>query len=67
MHEKLEKSCNRLKHRELIEYYYMVKNVAEQQVAGLPLDKENEWNEIKYLGWQKIYKILLLKLFTVFS
>ena len=27
---------------ELIEYYYMVKNVVEQQVAGLTLDKENE-------------------------
>ena len=42
MHEKLEKNCKHLKRRELIEYYYMVKNVAEQQVAGLTLDKENE-------------------------
>ena len=53
MHEKLEKNCKHLKHRELIEYYYMLKNVAEQQVAGLTLDKENEWNEVKHLSWKK--------------
>ena len=45
----------------------MVKNVVEQHVAGLTLDKENEWNEGKHLSWQKSYKILSLKLFTLFS
>ena len=42
MYENLEKNRKRLKHRELIKYYYMVKNVVEQQVAGLTLDEENE-------------------------
>ena len=40
MYEKLKKNSKRHKHRELIEYYYMVKNVAEEQVAGLTLDKK---------------------------
>ena len=31
-----------LKRRELIEYYYLVKNVVEQQIVGLTLDKEND-------------------------
>ena len=48
--------------------FYMVKNVVEQQVVGLTLDEENEWNEGKHLSWQKsYYKILLLKLFTLFT
>ena len=42
MYEKLKKNSKRLKHRELIEYYYMVKNIAEEQVAGLTLEGEND-------------------------
>ena len=47
MYEKLKKNSKRHKHRELIEYYYMVKNVAEEQVAGLTLDKK--MTEMKFV------------------
>ena len=67
MYEKLKKNSKRLKHRELIEYYYMVKNIAEEQVAGLTLEEENDWNQF-CLSWKESYKnFFLVKLSTISS